>query len=131
MERLPRTSGPVPRDRTRILSAWLLLLSILVHALVPVGSPLVRGWGSAFSAGTVDVSLAGSRKSEKSTVARAVTDGAADVAADDPPGTALAGETRTPAPALIVDDTVLVVRSGPPLSAAARTAFKARAPPFA
>ncbi|MFN3388989.1 MAG: hypothetical protein ACK40O_08650 [Allosphingosinicella sp.] len=41
---------------------WLILATVFAHALLPVGSPLVRTSGSAFSATTADVSLAPSRK---------------------------------------------------------------------
>lgn len=41
---------------------WLLIATIGVHALVPVGSPVVRSTGSPFSATTVDVSTAPSRR---------------------------------------------------------------------
>jgi len=41
---------------------WLLLATICVHALLPVGSPLARSSGSPFSATTIDVSIAPSRK---------------------------------------------------------------------
>ena len=41
---------------------WLVLLTILVHAALPVGSPLSRTIGSAFSASTSDVSLSPQRK---------------------------------------------------------------------
>ncbi len=40
-----------------------MLTTICCHALLPVGSPLTRNTGSPFSATTVDVSLASSRKS--------------------------------------------------------------------
>lgn len=40
----------------------LILSAILVHALLPVGSPLQRSTGSPFSATTVEVSIAPSRK---------------------------------------------------------------------
>lgn len=41
---------------------WLVLFAILVHAGLPVGSPLQRTIGSAFSASTSDVSLSPQRK---------------------------------------------------------------------
>lgn len=37
---------------------WLLVATIAVHALLPIGSPLLRTNGSPFSAATVDVSTA-------------------------------------------------------------------------
>ena len=45
-----------------VLTLWLLLASILFHALIPVGSPLEPTTGSAFSASTVEVALAPGRK---------------------------------------------------------------------
>ena len=43
------------------MAFWLLLASILAHALLPVGSPLARTSGSAFSATTAEVALSPSR----------------------------------------------------------------------
>ena len=48
--------------RARPACLWLILAAILAHAVVPVGSPLARTQGSAFSIATTDVSLAASRK---------------------------------------------------------------------
>lgn len=39
---------------------WLSIATALGHAMVPAGSPLERGQGSAFSASTSDVSLGAS-----------------------------------------------------------------------
>ena len=50
------------RAGMQALSLWLLLLSILTHALIPTGSPLQRTAGSAFSATTSEVSLAPRRQ---------------------------------------------------------------------
>lgn len=44
-----------------MLAAWLLLLAILTHALLPLGAPWARTSGSAFSASTVEVSTAPAR----------------------------------------------------------------------
>ena len=44
-----------------LLSLWLLLATALGHALIPVGSPLAKRSGSAFSAATFEVALSGSR----------------------------------------------------------------------
>ena len=41
---------------------WLTLAAVLVHALLPVGSPVVRTVGSPFSSATVDVSTAPARR---------------------------------------------------------------------
>jgi len=45
-----------------MVTVWLLLATILVHALLPGGSPIRRTSGSAFSAATADVSLGPSRR---------------------------------------------------------------------
>lgn len=41
---------------------WLLLVSIAAHAMLPVGSPMVRSKGSAFSATTFEVAITPKRK---------------------------------------------------------------------
>jgi len=41
---------------------WLVMVAILAHALIPVGSPIQRTNGSAFSVSTVDVSIAPKRR---------------------------------------------------------------------
>lgn len=43
------------------MGLWLSLAMVLGHALAPVGSPLARKSGSAFSAATYDVSLGAGR----------------------------------------------------------------------
>lgn len=43
--------------------AWLVLAAIFVHALLPVGSAILRSSGSPFSATTVEVSVAPKRHS--------------------------------------------------------------------
>lgn len=44
-----------------LIALWLILAAIFAHALLPVGSPMARIPGSAFSAATIDVALAPSR----------------------------------------------------------------------
>lgn len=44
------------------LAVWLLLLTILTHAVAPSGLPVQRITGSAFSPWTVEVSLAPARQ---------------------------------------------------------------------
>ena len=56
---------------------WLLVATIAIHAILPVGSPLARSSGSPFSASTVDVSTAPSRK------ANALADAAAGEGSDE------------------------------------------------
>ena len=75
----------------RGLTLWFLLLSIFTHALVPMGAPLQRITGSAFSASTADVSLAPSRQSlaKQLALAKASDDQAPDGAGLDDPTVAL------------------------------------------
>ncbi|WP_114950741.1 hypothetical protein [Sphingosinicella terrae] len=49
------------QQRSTIATLWLILAAIFAHALLPVGSPIERISGSAFSAATSDVSLAPGR----------------------------------------------------------------------
>ena len=44
-----------------LMCLWLSIATALGHAVVPAGSPLERGQGSAFSASTSDVALGASR----------------------------------------------------------------------
>lgn len=46
------------RQHPPLAALWLILAAIFAHALLPVGSPMARTLGSAFSATTLDVSLA-------------------------------------------------------------------------
>lgn len=68
------TARTNPRTRLFGLSLWLLLVSIFVHALLPMGSPFHRAMGSAFSASTADVSLKPTRKPLRETLAQLETD---------------------------------------------------------
>lgn len=54
---MDRQETPEAQQRPFIAAVWLLLASIFAHALLPVGTPMSNLSGSAFSAGTVDVSL--------------------------------------------------------------------------
>lgn len=44
-----------------LLALWLLLATALGHGLIPIGSPLAKHSGSAFSAATFEVALSASR----------------------------------------------------------------------
>ena len=57
MERQQSATAPEAQQRPFIAAVWLLLAAIFAHALLPVGTPMSKLSGSAFSAGTVDVSL--------------------------------------------------------------------------
>lgn len=59
-------------NRTFVFSLWILLATILGHALVPVGSPMARTAGSAFSASTADVALGTSRREAGSRTGQAL-----------------------------------------------------------
>ena len=109
------------------LVAPLLLLVISVHALTPLGQPLQRGAGSAFSAETADVSLRPGQRAAlvkqaelprpPGTLPRA--------AVSRPPLTMAAPAVRTPMPA--------IGARGPPCVAAGITLspLSPRAPPAA
>ena len=45
-----------------MLFLWLTAATVLAHALVPVGSPLARAAGSAFSVSTTDVAVKPGKK---------------------------------------------------------------------
>lgn len=55
------TAATLPPALTRFLAACMLAV-VGLHAFAPIGTPLERRAGSAFSAATHDVSLAGKRK---------------------------------------------------------------------
>lgn len=57
MDRPQSTTAPEAQQRTFVAAVWLVLAAIFAHALLPVGTPMARQSGSAFSAATVDVSL--------------------------------------------------------------------------
>ena len=52
------------RHRTYLICFWLSLVTVFTHAVLPLGSPLARSAGSAFSAFTADVSLVPSRRGQ-------------------------------------------------------------------
>lgn len=62
-----------PRTWLHLACLWLSLAMVLGHALAPVGSPLARSAGSAFSASTSDVALgsvrAGLAKAKRTAIA--------------------------------------------------------------
>lgn len=51
----------VPRTWLYLACLWLSIATALGHAVVPAGSPLAKGSGSAFSASTTDVALGPAR----------------------------------------------------------------------
>lgn len=113
------------------LALWLLLLSILTHAVVPAGSPLVRTSGSAFGATTAEVAIAPKRNTAggEQSAQTGSDQGSAEGAgtAGDPPARPAASPASPPWP---------IDRARPPFPAySTRTpdggaaSFSARAPP--
>ena len=47
-----------------LIGLWVTAIVVLTHAVLPVGSPLSRDYGSAFSASTADVTLGTSQRPE-------------------------------------------------------------------
>ena len=58
------------RQHPPLVALWLILATVFLHALLPVGSPMSRTVGSAFSATTVDVSLAPNRNGASTLIAQ-------------------------------------------------------------
>lgn len=50
------------RHSVFLIYVWLSIATVFAHAVVPLGSPVARISGSAFSASTSDVSLVPSRR---------------------------------------------------------------------
>ncbi len=99
-----------------MLAAWLLLLTVLTHALLPLGAPWTRTSGSAFSASTVEVSTAPARARQQAK--------AGLTRRADPPRAALM-PVLAPAAAPAVVDRGHNLGGGP-----RRTAAQPRAPPI-
>ena len=116
------------------LFLWLSLAVILTHALIPLGSPLVRGPGSAFSAYTGDVSL-GSRTAAKAKRQKTEQAKPPDVSTGVAIAIADAGGVIPPAPHGALAPTSAPAGSAPPRlelpAQAPHDAFRARAPPTA
>lgn len=112
------------------LCLWLSLATVLGHALAPVGSPLSPKSGSAFSAGTWEVSLGASRTGINAKLKRgqAGDDNGPPDPADLPLLAAAAPSLPEPVqvPA-VYTDTYLYV----PAPFGAGGGFQARAPPRA
>jgi hypothetical protein len=123
-----QTGGGAARGMT----LWLLLLSIFAHALVPIGSPLQRTAGSAFSAFTADVSTVPTRRPlREETGARQSAGNSGESGADS--GSADAGPLPPSAPAVSARavGAALPAAAAPPvpLPGGGAASFQARAPP--
>ena len=120
------------RNILHLIGLWLSIAMVLGHALAPVGSPVARTKGSAFSASTSDVSLGPSRAGLTAKIKRA-QDGTGDGAAgsDERPAP-FPAPAGPPAPAARHDDApVFRIASAAAPSGAAPRPFDARAPPRA
>ena len=84
-QRQMATAREAQRQRPRMAALWLILATIFAHALLPVGSPLSRNSGSAFSATTPDVSLVPARGGASAVLAREDGGSSASLGGSDPP----------------------------------------------
>ncbi|MCW1427701.1 hypothetical protein [Novosphingobium sp. JCM 18896] len=119
-------ASTVPLQLLRRFVAPLLLLMISVHALTPLGQPLQRISGSAFSAETVEVSL---RSGQRGQVIKQQAEAPEPVLAEMPAMVTVPREAFVSATAPAVPG---LGQTGPPL--AGRTSFSPlspRAPPAA
>lgn len=80
-----RATARVAQRRRPLAALWLVLAAIFAHALLPVGSPLARASGSAFSATTPDVSLAPARSGAHAFLAAGEGGSSTGLGGSDPP----------------------------------------------
>ena len=85
LHRQSATARSAQPHRPAIAALWLILAVILGHALLPVGSPLSKASGSAFSAATFEVSLAPSRGESSQSLTGREGDSSAGLGGSDPP----------------------------------------------
>ena len=82
----------VGRQWIRQACLWLSIATVFAHAVLPVGSPLARASGSAFSASTLEVALGPSRRDGPAQLRKQLSleadesDSAADAPFDPPSG---------------------------------------------
>lgn len=112
---------------------WLLLAAIGTHAMLPVGSPLARSSGSAFSAATADVSL-GPQRRQVAGQAEFGQDllanrGSGSSGGSDVPLLPLAAVFSPPLP--VEPRASAPLPDDPFVESSATSAFRARAPPSA
>ena len=114
-----------------MLFLWLTAATVLAHALVPVGSPLARAAGSAFSVSTTDVAVKPGKKrapADATCETRAADgEGCASEGADAP---ALAPHSADP-PAPHDASSAFAHAESSPAPSRHAFAFRARAPPRA
>ena len=125
-------SSPDGKARRQGLALWLLLLSIFTHAFVPLGSPLDRSAGSAFSISTGDVSLAAKKRAPLKT--RQAQIRSVDDAGPDGSGETEHGSVPVSAGQRLANDAVqsaghVAWPEGVLVSRGCAASFSARAPP--
>ncbi|MDQ8756827.1 hypothetical protein RCO27_11370 [Sphingosinicella sp. LHD-64] len=114
-----------PRTWLYLTCLWLSIATALGHAVAPVGSPLARTAGSAFSASTTDVALAAPRIGLASAKPTAIDDGG-PFAGDMP----FIGSPAAAVPARFVEDISFQPVPADPVPSFPRSkGFDARAPP--
>lgn len=117
------------RIGARLLATWLLLTAIVGHAVLPVGSPLQRASGSAFSAGTVEVTTLPGRKQRAEATAAAESGDKADQPAGSGTGLPAANGWNLEAPPRYRAE-VPLAGAGPPNLPRLHFPQQARAPPL-
>jgi len=121
-----------PRTLLYTLCLWLSFATVLGHALVPVGSPLAKRAGSAFSTSTSDVSLGPSRAGTLAKIKRLQDRvGEESVFAGDAPAPILRSDAFATLSPPTNSDIALAVPDGPAPTFSPGHGFDARAPPRA
>lgn len=117
-----------PRTWLYLACLWLSIATALGHAVAPVGSPLARTAGSAFSASTTDVALAAPRIGLSTAKPTLTID---DDGGADPGKMPLIGTTIVLLPVPPAASTAFVPAPEPAPSFPRSEGYDARAPPRA
>ncbi len=116
-----------PRTWLYLTCLWLLIATALGHAVAPVGSPLARTSGSAFSAATTDVAIGAPRIGLATAKPGAALD---DDVGPSAGGGPFIGTTANPWPARSAEGTSFPPVPAEPAPSFPRSeGFDARAPP--
>lgn len=116
-----------PRTWLYLACLWLLIATALGHAVAPVGSPLARTSGSAFSAATTDVALAAPRIGLATAKPSAALD---DTGGPFPDANPFIGNPAATSPARSAEDLSFPPAPAEPAFSFPRSeGFDARAPP--
>jgi hypothetical protein len=121
-----------PRHFLYLICLWLSAFTVAAHAVAPVGSPIAKRSGSAFSASTFEVSLIPTRAwpAKAMPVLDAGPGGNDSAGANPGPSAILAALPLTVATAVSAQRVEGLPRDPFPPSLA-RAGFRARAPPAA